>query len=113
MAYKLTYVGICKAGAYASGYDVASPNMSLSITSYGSLAALLEKEASNLADGCWIVDASKVDDELAIREAVRGPITQGCLTEDEGVGAYDYCTPKTKAMRWKELGAEVRQHSVM
>lgn len=111
MAYRITYMGICKAGAFANAHDADKPHLSVGIQSYGSLNALIEKEAANMVEGCWIVDASQVDDDLAVREAVSGPMVQSGIEVDEGLGAFNYCTSETKAKRWEALGAKVWRHT--
>lgn len=59
------------------------------------------------AEPTIVIDYSTAEWELAVVESVRGPMLSMTVTEDEGIGSFDYVTPETKARRAERTGATV------
>ncbi len=107
---QLVYIAQIGGGAHGSARMVPRGLVEkCSISTSDNLESFLEQYQEQIAPEAWVVDGRGCDDKQMIEEAINGPMVDPMLDKDEGTGPFQYVTPKTKAVRWKAIGAKVAQ----
>ena len=109
---KMKLMYIAKIGGGAHGSALMAPGSAsgkCSISSYDDLEPFLKEYQDQIAPDAWVIDGRGCENKAMVEEAINGPMVDPLLEKDEGTGPFQYVTPKTKADRWKAIGAKVVQ----